>query len=105
MNDLRRILLWLATICFLAIAIWGLQWDERSNAQPFAPPYREFRLTHRVGFLGWTFYVPLRRMFYGWSAVLCATAGLWPLATGERSKRCLGRWERSAGGRAARKET
>ena len=96
MNDLRRLLLWLSILVCLGVGVWGLQWDERSEARPFAPEYREFRLTNRVVVLGHPFYIPLSRMIYGWGAVLCAVAGLWPLATPERSSRWLGSWERRA---------
>jgi hypothetical protein len=94
MNDLRRILLWLSILGILAIGVWGLQWDERSDARPFAPEYREFRQNHRLEVLGFVFYVPLVRMLCAWGAVLCAAAGLWPFATPERSRQWLGEWER-----------
>ena len=78
----------------LAIGVWGLQWDERSDARPFAPEYREFRENHRVEGAGYVFHVPLGRMMAGWGSILLAAAALWPLATPERSSRWLGRYDR-----------
>ncbi len=89
MNDLRRLLLWLAVLGILAVGIWGLQWDEEAKARPFAPPYRAFRLGHRAEVMGFVFYVPLGRMVSAWGAILCAVAALYPLATRERSSRWL----------------
>ena len=93
MNDLRRILLWLAVLAVLAVGIWGLQWNEDSNDRPMAPEYREFRRSHRVEVLGGVFHVPYQRMLCAWAGIVLAAAALWPLATRERSSRWLGRWE------------
>ena len=95
MNDLRRILLWVAALGCLAIGIWGLEWDERSSARPNAAEFRTFRRNHRLEAFGKVFYVPLARMGCGWGAIVCAAAALWPLASMERSSRWLGAWERS----------
>ncbi len=100
MNDLRKILLWLVTLAVLVIGIWGLQWDEKSDERPFAPEHREFRLHNRVEVMGLVFHLPLKRMACAWAAVVCAAAALWPLATGERSDRWVGRREDT--GREAR---
>jgi len=104
MNDLRRILLWISVMGVLAIGIWGLQWDEQSDARPFAPEYREFRENHRVEAAGYVFHVPLGRMVAGWGAILCAAAALWPLATAERSSLWLGRYDRPGPAPARRRE-
>ena len=93
MNDLRRILLWLAVLAVLAVGIWGLQWNENSNGRPMAPEYREFRRSHRVEILGGVFHVPYQRMLCAWAGILLAAVALWPLATPEQSSRWLGRWE------------
>ena len=94
MNDLRRLLIWLAAIACLVIGIWGFEWHEESRERPFAPQYREFRLANRVHLFGYVFYIPWRRMLCAWGAVLLAAAALWPLATSERSSATFGRWER-----------
>jgi hypothetical protein len=99
MNDLRRILTWLATIAVLVVGIWGLHLDELSAARPNAPEHRTFRLQNRVVLFGREYHIPLARMLLAWSAIGLAAAILWPLATDERSRRLLGRWERPPCGR------
>lgn len=98
MNDLRRILLWLSTVAVLAVAIWGLHWDETSGERPFAPEHREFRMNHRVEVLGRVYHVPLDRMLCAWAAIVCAAAALWPLATPERSRRWVERRDNPGAG-------
>lgn len=94
MNDLRRILIWLASIAVLVVGIWGFHLDELSAARPNAPEHRTFRLQNRVVLFGREYHLPLPRMLLAWSATGLAAAILWPLATDERSRRLLGRWER-----------
>jgi len=96
-NDLRRIILWLATLGFLAIGVWGFNLDEVSGARPFAPENRAYRSQNQIRIFGRVYHLPVGRMLCGWGAILCAGAGLWPLATSERSSRWLGRWERRSG--------
>jgi hypothetical protein len=104
MNDLRKTLLWLATLLVLAIGVWGFQMDETSAARPFAPHNRAFRAEHRVVLFGHEFALPLRGMFLGWIAVVLGTLLLWPLATAERSRRVFGKWSRPAPGLDDREE-
>ena len=103
MNDLRKALLWLATLLFLAIGVYGFQMDEETAARPFAPQNRAFRTHHRVVLFGHEFALPLRRMILAWIGVILAASALWPLATSERSRKAFGRWARP-GGSASRKE-
>ena len=96
MNDLRRLLFWLATLVALAVGIWGFHVDEVTAARPFAPENRIFRQAHSVMLFGHEFALPLARMLTAWSIVGVLTAALWPLATSDRSRRVFGRWERPA---------
>jgi hypothetical protein len=96
MNDLRRLIFWLATLGVLAVGIWGLQLDEVTAARPFAPENRAFRQQHSVTLFGHEFALPLARMALAWALVVVVAAALWPLATSERSRKVFGRWERSA---------
>jgi hypothetical protein len=95
MNDLRRLLFWLATLGILAVGIWGFQLDEVTAARPFAPENRAFRQAHTVNLFGHEFALPLTRMAVAWGMVAVVSAALWPFATAERSRRVFGRWERS----------
>ena len=95
MNDLRRLLLWLATLGALAVGIWGLQLDEVTAARPFAPENRAFRQQHTVTLFGHEFALPLARMAGAWALVVVIAAALWPFATSDRSRKVFGRWERS----------
>jgi len=94
MNDLRRLLIWLASIAVLCVGIWGFHLDELSAARPNAPEHRIFRLQNRVVLFGHEYHLPRRRMLLAWSVIGLAIAALWPLATPERSSRVFGRWER-----------
>lgn len=96
MNDLRRLLFWLATLGVLAVGIWGFHVDEVTAARPFAPENRVFRQGHSVTLFGHVFALPLARMLMAWAIVGVVTAALWPFATSDRSRRVFGRWERPA---------
>jgi len=97
MNDLRRLLLWLAALAVLAVGVWGFHVDETTAARPFAADNRAFRLDHRLELFGYEFSLPLRRMALAWAGVALATLALWPFATPDRSRRLFGRWERPPG--------
>jgi hypothetical protein len=96
MNDLRRLLFWLAALGVLAVGVWGFHVDEVTAARPFAPENRAFRQGHSVALFGHEFALPLARMAGAWVMVVVVVAGLWPLATSDRSRKVFGRWERSA---------
>ena len=96
MNDLRRLLFWLATLAALAVGVWGFHVDEVTAARPFAPENRIFRQEHSVTLFGHQFALPLARMVLAWAIVAAVAAGLWPFATSDRSRRVLGKWERPA---------
>ena len=94
MNDLRRLLVWLAALAVLAIGVWSFHQDEITAARPFAPENRAFRLENRVNLFGFEFSLPFREMTVAWVAVALAVAALWPFASDERSRRLFGSWER-----------
>jgi hypothetical protein len=96
MNDLRRLLFWLATLGVLAVGVWGFHVDEVTAARPFAPENRAFRQTHSLSLFGHQFALPLAGMAIAWAMVAVIAAALWPLATSDRSRKVFGRWERSA---------
>jgi hypothetical protein len=96
MNDLRRLLFWLATLGILAVGVWGFNVDEITAARPFAAENRAFRQEHSTRLFGHEFALPLARMAIAWLVVAVIAATLWPLATHDRSRKVFGRWERSA---------
>lgn len=97
MNDLRRLLLWLAVLCVLGVGVWGFHKNEATAARPNDPQNRRFRASHRIEVLGHEYFIPLRKMVLAWGAVALASAVLWPLATDARSVRVFGSWERPPG--------
>jgi hypothetical protein len=97
MNDLRRLLLWLAVLGVLGIGVWGFNKNEVASARPNDPVNRSFRAAHKVQILGRDYFLPLRRMLLSWGAVVLAAASLWPVATDARARRTFGSWERPPG--------
>jgi len=97
MNDLRRLLLWLAAVVILMIGVWGFNRNELAYARPFDPVNRSFRATHEIHLFGIDYFLPLRRMLVGWAAAILTAAALWPLATDARTRKLFRSWERPPG--------